>query len=131
MSVATLKQFAADLRRLRTSVANRVTRECAGALTSLAQSTYAAGTDPYGVPWAPGSEGQRVDLIETGNMKTGVAYVPAPGGKLRLKLTVPYAKYQVGKRLVTPRQGALLPVDYSDALSTTAVRVIREELRLS
>ena len=130
MSVRSLKQFSDDLRRLRTSVGHRVARECATAITAIAQGTYQAGTDPYGVPWAPGAEGQSVDLIDTGAMLRGVAYV-AIGNKLRVKLTVPYARYQVGKRNVTPAQGAALPVDYADTIRDTAVRVIREEMHLS
>lgn len=130
MSVRSLRQFSDDLRRLKRSVAHRVAAECAPALSEIAQGTYRAGTDPYGVPWAPGAEGQRVDLIETGNMLGDVEYV-AIGRKLRLKVTQRYAKYQLGKRQITPAQGGVLPAAYSDALTDTAVRVIREEMHLS
>jgi hypothetical protein len=52
----------------------------------------------------------------------------ANGTKLRVALTVPYAKYQVGKRPIFPTQGGPLPADYSRTLVSVSGQVCREEI---
>ena len=54
----------------------------------------------------------------------------AIGSLLRVALGVAYAKYQVGKRPVFPKQGKPLPQPYVEALQRIAVRVVREEMHL-
>jgi hypothetical protein len=122
-----LSQFAADLRRLPRVVAIRVAEEAAPALTDLAKRTADASEAPDGVPWAPGAHGQKVTLRKSGALLRNVRYV-AIGTKLRVALTVPYAKYQIGKRRVFPSQGGGLPREYVQTLERIAVRVVREEL---
>ena len=127
-STANLKKFAASLRELPRVVGHRVAAACAPVLTALVVDTSDASADAYGAAWAPGESGQVVTLRKSGALLDGVRYV-AIGSKLRLALTTRYAKYQVGRRPVTPRQGEALPPAYARALDTTARRVIREALR--
>lgn len=127
-STASLKKFAASLRELPRVVGHRVAAECAPVLTALVIETSRASEDAYGAAWAPGESGQVVTLRKTGTLLSGVRYV-AIGQRLRLALTTKYAKYQVGRRPVTPRQGEALPPAYARALGEAARRVIREALR--
>lgn len=121
-----LSEFANDLRRLPRVVAIRVAEEAAPVLTDLAKASFDASETPYGLDWAPGADGQRVKLVKTGALKRFLHYV-AIGTRLRVALGVKYAKYQIGKRPVFPRQVGALPPSYVQALERTAVRVVREE----
>ena len=122
-----LSEFAKDLRRLPRTVAIRVAEESAPALTDLGRASFDAGETPYGAAWKQGADGKRVTLDKTGALKRFIRYV-AIGAKLRVSLGVNYAKYQIGKRPVFPRQGGELPDTYVQALERTAVRIVREEM---
>ena len=122
-----LKEFSASLRRLPKVVAIRVAEEAAPEISKLAKGSFDASEDPYGVPWSPGAQGQRITLRKTGALERKVIYA-AIGTKIRVALGVVYAKYQIGKRPVFPRQTAGLPLDYVQTLQRTAVRVVRREL---
>lgn len=126
-AIASLGKFAASLRQLPTTVAIKVASAAAPVLTDLAQATFAAGQDAYGDSWSPGAKGQRVDLQESGALGRTIRYV-ATGTKLRVALGVNYAKYQVGRRPVTPRPGAPLPVAYSQRLAALTAEAVRAEL---
>lgn len=127
VSIASLSKFAADLRRLPRSVAIRVAEHSAPAITTLARATFSASANAYGVPWAPGVDGDRVTMNQTGNLARRIHYV-AIGTKLRVALGVPYAKYQIGKRPVFPSQGGALPAEYARTLAQVAVNVVRSEM---
>lgn len=125
-AVETLARFTADLRRLPTTVAIQVAKTAAPAITALAKSSFDSGTTPYGVPWAPSKvTGKRVALRKTGDLERHTVYVPI-GTKLRVSLGVPYAKFQIGKRPVFPRQDSILPPDYSATLARIAVDECRK-----
>lgn len=122
-----LKDFAKRLRTLPTVVAHKVAEAAAPILTEAAQASFASGETPYGIGWAPGADGKRVTLRKSGALARGVRYV-AIGTRLRLALGTSYAKFQVGRRPVTPRQGAALPGAYVAALDEAVRRVLGEEL---
>lgn len=124
-----LADFTRDLRALPRVVAIKVAAAAAPALTALAEHTFDASADPDGRPWRAGAEGQIVTLRKTGDLAKYIKYV-AIGAKLRVSLGVAYAKYQIGKRPVFPRQGQGLPAAYVEALKRIAVRIAREEMRL-
>lgn len=128
MTIASLAKFSQDLRRLPRVVAQAVTQAAAPKITELAQKTFNASSDAYGQPWDPGSDGQRVTLRKSGALARRVHYVGI-GTKLRVALGVAYAKFQIGRRPVFPRQGQKLPVEYSTTLARTAVDVVRAEMR--
>ncbi len=107
--------------------ANKIAAAAAPVLTALVHETYNASENAYGTSWVPGADGQKVTLRKSGKLAKNVAYT-AVGTKIRLKLGVPYAKYQVGKRPIAPTQGGALPVAYSEALARLSVRICREEL---
>ena len=108
-------------------VALRVAAEAAPKVTELAKQTFDASETPYGEDWAPGKKGQKVTLRKSGDLARYIKYV-AIGTKLRVALGVRYAKYQIGKRPVFPRQAGDLPDSYVQALQRLAVRIVKEEL---
>lgn len=124
-----LQQFSQDLRRLPRVVALRVAEAAAPAITELATTTFDASETPYGASWPKGKKGQTITLKKTGDLARRIKYV-AIGTRLRVALGVAYAKYQIGKRPVFPRQAGELPPSYVQALQRTAVRIVREELGL-
>ncbi len=126
-SLESLKRFTAGLSALPKVLGAKVAAASAPKISSAASSTFAASQDPYGIPWAPGEAGKPVTLRKTGALAREVRYV-AIGTKIRVVLGVPYAKYQIGKRPVFPRQGGALPLPYVRALEEAAVSTIREEL---
>lgn len=127
-AIQSLAQFSADLRRLPRVVAERVASAAAPVITALARDTFNASENAYGDSWAPGKQGQVVKLRRSGDLSDFIRYV-AIGTKLRVSLGVPYAKFQIGRRPVFPRQGAPLPVAYEHALQRVAVDVVRAEMR--
>jgi hypothetical protein len=127
-STQSIKDFAAKLRALPRVVGMRVAQQAAPVLTSLVGSTTSASADSFGVPWSPGSDGQRVTLRKSGAMLSNLRYV-AIGTRMRLALTTSYAKYQLGRRPVAPKQGEGLPAAYSAALHAVARLVIEGSLR--
>lgn len=122
-----LAKFSQSLRRLPRVVAQKVAANAAAEITRLAHATFNASEDAYGVPWSPGADGQRVTLRKSGRFARYVRYV-AIGTKLRAALGVPYARYQIGRRPVFPRQGQALPTAYVRALSEVADKTVRTEL---
>ncbi len=125
--MSSLKEFSSRLRSLPKTLAAKVTAAAAPALSDVANRTFDAGTDPYGVPWAPGADGKKVTLHKTGALERFLQYVGI-GTKLRVSLGVPYAKYQIGKRPVFPRQGAALPVEYTETLKQATNEVAKATL---
>lgn len=122
-----LKDFAKRLRTLPLVVAHKVAQAAAPALTEAAQASFAAGESPYGDAWLPSPDGKTVTLRKSGALQSGVRYV-AIGTRLRVALTTRYAKYQVGRRPVTPRQGSALPSEYTAALKRATAEVITAEV---
>lgn len=126
---STLAKFSAGLRRLPTVVAQKVAAAAAPKITDLAKKTFEASKDAYGDAWDVGEDGKRVTLQESGRLAKYIQYV-AIGRKLRVALGVPYAKYQIGRRPIFPRQGSPLPVEYVRTLQETTAEVCRTELGL-
>lgn len=129
-NISSLRNFSAALRQLPRVVAQKAAAAAAPALTVAARETFEAGEDAFGIQWAPGADGRRVDLQKSGALARTLVYV-AIGTKLRVQLGVPYAKYQIGKRPIFPRQGDELPASYSKALKEAVETVIAEELKVA
>lgn len=125
-AIRSISHFAEKLRRLPRTIAIEVAKEAAPILTEAARATFDKSQDAYGVDWDPGVNGQTVTLVKSGSLKAGLYYV-AIGTKLRVRLPVSYAKYQVGKRPVHPRQGEALPLAFSEALSKVLVKIVVKE----
>jgi hypothetical protein len=111
-------------RELPRVVAIKVAEKVAVTISALARITFNAGRNAYGDLWAPGYDGNPVDLRESGALASGVAFV-ATGTKLRARLGPGYAKYVVGKRPIFPT--GKLPPAYVDAIHRDAVAVIGDE----
>lgn len=122
-----LRQFSEDLRRLPRVVAFKVAERAAPVISALAKETFDAQQTPEGQAWRPGKKGQTVTLRKTGALERWLLY-RAIGTKIRVSLGVAYAKFQIGKRPVFPRQGGELPESYQQALRRTAVQVVKEEM---
>lgn len=114
-----------SIRELPRVVGAKVAAAAADQITAMNRATFAAGRNAYGDPWLPGTDGQPVDLKETGALAASIAYRSA-GTRLRAHLGPRYAKYVVGKRPVLPT--GRLPLKMSEALRVTTARVIRAEL---
>ena len=128
LDLSSLAKFSATLRALPAKLATEVATRAAPVISGFAKESFDASQDPYGAPWAPKEDGARATLRKSGDLAKFIRYV-AIGTKLRVALGVPYAKYQVGKRPVYPRQGALLPVKYSAALKKIAMETAQEFIR--
>ncbi len=125
--LSSISKFSASLRRLPLVVAAKAALEAAPILTSMVEETFNASEDSYGNLWDPGKDGSKITLRETGALAQGLKYV-AVGTKLRLRLAVAHAKYQIGRRPVAPSQGGELPVAYSRALARVISEVCKREL---
>lgn len=124
LDLSSMSKLAANLRALPVSLANEIAKRAAPVISEFSKETFDTSRDPYGAPWAPGVDGQRVTLRDTGKLETFVRYV-AIGKRIRVALGVPYAKYQIGKRPVYPRAG-LLPKKYAEALERLAQTTAQE-----
>jgi hypothetical protein len=127
VSLASLKDFAARLRALPTTLAIKVAAAAAPALTEAQRATFNAGTDAFGGSWKVRDDGTRATLTKSGDLSKYVKYV-AVGTRIRLALGVRYARYLIGTRPIAPKQGEGLPLAYQQALSKATADVIRAEL---
>lgn len=125
-NLASLQKFSQRLNELPRSLGNRIATKAAPALTAAARETFSASEDAFGIPWEPGADGGTVTLRKTGALARFIQYVSI-GTKVRVALGVAWAKYQVGRRQIFPRQGDPLPKAYVDALK----RIAHEEIRAS
>lgn len=122
-----LSDFSKKLASLPRVVAIKIAEAAAPALTEAARATFDAGEDAFGVAWAPRADGASVTLKKSGALAGGITYV-ATGTRLRVRLGVPYAKYQLGRRPAFPRQGDPLPASYTAALAAATAKVIAAEV---
>lgn len=125
--MSSLADFSRKLQALPRVVAIKIAEAAAPAVTAAARATFDAGQDAFGVAWLPSPTGESVTLKKSGALASGITYV-ATGTKLRVKLGVAYAKYQLGRRPAFPRQGDPLPASYSAALEAATAKVIAEEV---
>lgn len=123
-NLRSLARFSENLRGLSRELGHRIAAKAAPAITELARKTFDASQDPYGDAWAPSVDGKDVTLRKSGALARLNRYV-AIGTKLRVALGVGYAKYQIGRRLVFPRQGAGLPESWRELLA----RVTQDEAK--
>ena len=124
--IGKIRALERSIRELPRVVGARVATASAEAITGLAHATFARGANAYGDPWEPGKDGERVTLRKSGRLAQ-FAYV-STGTLLRTRLGPPYAKYQVGKRPILPRNGARMPVSYAAAIHKRATAIIADEL---
>ena len=125
--IQSLRNFTAKLRELPRVVAQKVAAAAAPALTAAANATFNAGENAFGETWSPGVDGTHITLKKSGSLARGIHYV-ATGTKLRVKLGVRYARYQLGRRPAFPRQGDQLPTSYVKALTDATNAVLSEEV---
>ncbi len=125
--LTSLREFSKRLAELPRTVGIKIAASAAPLLTQVARTTFGAGEDAFGIAWLPSAEGKRVSLVKSGGLEAGIYYV-AIGTKIRVKLSVPYAKYQIGRRPVFPRQGDPLPPAYVRVLTDTTNEVIKTDL---
>lgn len=119
----TLRNIAKNIGDVPQVVRIRIAARAAGAITDLALGSFDAGVTPFGDAWAPGSEGQDVDLYESGALRATLRFV-AIGGRVRCVMGVKYARFQVGKRRVLPAPGQTMPQNWRDAIAA----ISREEI---
>lgn len=127
LDTSSLARFTKALKTLPRSLAQNVAAKAAPEITKWENETFDSCADPYGVPWAPGADGKKVDLVESGDLRKFIKYVSV-GTKLRVALGVPYAKYQIGKRPVYPKQGDILPAKYQETLARISAETAEEHV---
>lgn len=126
--MSSIREFASKLRALPLVLAIKVAEDVAPALTAQAKGSFDRSETPYGVPWDPGVDGQKITLRKTGALESTLRYV-AIGTRLRVALGTSYAKYQIGKRPVFPSQGGELPSAYRESLSRSTQKIAKDLLR--
>ncbi len=126
--IAQLRKLSAKVRRLPKVVAAKVALAVAEEITDLAHATFDAGQTPYGDTWKPRKDGKAATLNKTGTLERGIRFVAA-GGRIRVRLGVSYAKFQIGKRPVFPRKGQALPASYLEVLRTAAREIMTAEVQ--
>ncbi len=126
--IAKLRKLSASIRRLPKVVAVKVAQAVVPEINEAAQATFYAGQDAYGTPWKPGKHGQMITLIKSGALARGLRFV-ASGVRIRVRLGVKYAKFQIGKRPVFPRKGGALPESYVVALKAATASVAAAEVK--
>lgn len=126
-AITSLANFSKAISRLGRVVGNRAALIAAPGLTAALRQTFAAGENAYGVTWQPLATGDRATLVKEGKLRDTLEFV-AIGRLIRVRLAVAHAKYQVGRRPVTPSQGSRLPQPYVDVLTAAVQQAIREEL---
>jgi hypothetical protein len=124
--IGKLRALERSIRELPRTVGAKVATAAAGKITALGRETFNASENAYGDAWAPGEDGERVTLRDSGALAGGVAYV-ATGTRLRAQLGPRYAKFQLGKRPIFPR--GKLPIKYVAALRETTNAVIHAKLK--
>lgn len=127
IDTSSLSRFSNALRTMSRGLASAIAAKAAPVISDFAAKSFASSTDPYGVAWVPSVTGDTVKMRKTGALSRFIRYV-AIGTKLRVSLGVPYAKYQIGRRPVYPRQGGALPAEYSDALKRIAIEEARDRV---
>jgi hypothetical protein len=118
-SARSLKELAGYLRTLPKELGAKIATKAAPVVTRIAETTFANQVTPEGVAWNPSLDGSTPSLVKSGALRKGLKYV-AIGSVLRVVLPVKYAKYQIGRRPVLPRQNGQLPQEYRDKLDEIA-----------
>lgn len=119
MDTRKLKNFAASLRKLTdVATAQAIAKRVAPELTRLAGASFDARETPYGDAWAPGHDGNDVTLVKSGALRSKLTFA-AIGTRVRAVLSVPYARYQIGKRRILPT--AVMPATWQEAMREIAV----------
>ena len=89
------------------AVSARIAARVAPAFSALAQQSFDSQSSPYGDPWAPGADGQSVDLRKSGRLRSVALRYVAEGTRVRASIGgVSYARYQL-KRGLLPKTGAI------------------------
>lgn len=105
-----------------TVIAQRVAARAAGAITSLAQASFASGETVYGDARPEGKRGA-LTLVRSGFTRDSLRFASDGGTKIRAVLGQPYVKYLIGKYVILPIGNAALPFAWSSRLRV----LVREE----
>ena len=127
-AIDSMNAFRKKLLSLPTAGTVKVTEKAAPKLTELGQRSYEEHRSPEGRPWQRSVTGEHVTLVDTGLLRKFLKYFGV-GRKLRVRLPVPYAKYQIGKRPVFPQAGLPLPQGYKDVLSDVVSEVFKDHFK--
>lgn len=87
----------------------------------------AADTDAFGGAWLPTKNGQPLKFNKRADLLNVTHYV-AIGTRIRVRLSVAWAKFQIGRRPITPKQNESLPDAYRKALVETTREQGKAEL---
>jgi hypothetical protein len=127
-AISTIAAFSKRLQELPRTLAIRVAAAAAPKLTAAMRATMAARSDAFGDSWIPTKDGAPLKFHERGDLTRVTRYV-AIGTKIRVVLSVAWAKFQIGRRPIAPKQGESLPTEYRKALAAATTEQGEAELK--
>jgi hypothetical protein len=126
-STRNLREYEKRLRKVASvATGERIAELGAQALTAELQRDFAAGNDAYGGARPDGFHGP-VTLVRKGTLRSFLKFA-ATGRRIRVVLSVPYAKFMIGRFNVLPRGGSAIPFRWAEKLDAIAKRVLGETL---
>ena len=125
-TIANLRKLISTLPKV---LEQRAAAASVDAINAESMRTFDAGEMPSTMAW-PESDvtGKPVHLVRRGELRRLIKY-RATGTIIACDASVlRYAKYQIGKRPVFPRRGAVLPAAWREALDRAIKPIIREHV---
>ena len=115
------RRLKSTLRKLPQAVAVRAAQRAAPELTQLTRSAFDSGRTVYDQPRPRGEEGNQLDLVETGAVRSLLRF-DSFGTTVRAVLSTRYARFLIGKYKILPN-GAI-PLEWQKVLR----EIVEEEL---
>ncbi len=110
MALAGLK---ARLRELPISLADKIAKRAAPALTDMTQSAYGGNRNVYGDPRPKSVDGTPLTLEKSGKTRRTATFT-SDGRIVRAVLGTPWAKFLIGRYRILPNGG--MPVEWKRAI---------------
>lgn len=120
------------LRQMAESSAIEIAQRTAVKLTTLLRESYDTGRTSFNETRPAGSEGQQLDLVETGKTRRLLKFVASGTTKTRVSLYMAddrgrkYGKYLIGNYRVIPVGNEAMPEHWRRAIDVIAADVLDE-----
>lgn len=120
-----LKSLKRALQKLPITATARIAARAAPAMSTLAQGSHASGKTAYDRPRPLGVDGEKLDLVRTGDTRAALNFI-STGRDIRTAKLPRYAKYLIGKYDLLPN--GPLPQAWRDEIREIAARVLLDEI---
>lgn len=121
-----LRAVIKELQALPRVAAVKVAQRASASLTAALTGSFDSGLTAYDEARPLGSRGNQLTLRKTDRLRGLLRMVYDGGTRLRVALTVPYARYQI-RFGVLPRGGDAMPARWSRLLERDTNAVLNEE----